>query len=534
MPTALPVSLRILLVWLLLLIIALSTRPLMPIDETRYLSVAWEMWSRGDFLVMHLNGESYSHKPPLLFWIINFFWWIFGVNEWSARLVSPLFGLATLLLTAALAKRLWPEITEPQQTAPWLLLGAAAWCLLDTATMFDTMLAFFAVIAAWGIHLAWRQQSWHGWLLVTLAIGGGLLAKGPAILVSVLPLALLAPWWAEQPPARGWGHWYLALAAAICFGVAIALIWAIPAAIVGGPEYRDAIFWGQTANRIIESFAHQRPWWWYLPLLPVLLFPWLLWGKLWRALLQFNLDRSERFCIAWGAPVLIIFSLISGKQVHYLLPAFPAFALFAARRLTHLPPSQIAARQWGLGVMIIAMGIFAASVPFIYTHFEGPAELGNISPLWGGVVSVIGIGLICWRPRQMTSAVTGLSLTTASIIALLHLGVITAIAPAYELSATATRLANLQSEGKEIAHLNKYHGEYHFLGRLTAPLKELNTEDEIRQWAGRHGDGVIVIHYDPAAISPAKTKELEQQAIYFQDYRSERLALMPAAVYRQH
>ncbi|MDP1533672.1 MAG: dolichyl-phosphate-mannose--protein mannosyltransferase, partial [Rubrivivax sp.] len=49
--------------------VVLSTRPLSPIDETRYVGVAWEMWLRGDFLVPFKNGEPYSHKPPLLFWM---------------------------------------------------------------------------------------------------------------------------------------------------------------------------------------------------------------------------------------------------------------------------------------------------------------------------------------------------------------------------------------------------------------------------------------------------------------------------------
>ena len=43
----------------------------MPVDETRYLAVAWDMWREGNFLVPHLNGEPYSHKPPLLFWLIH-------------------------------------------------------------------------------------------------------------------------------------------------------------------------------------------------------------------------------------------------------------------------------------------------------------------------------------------------------------------------------------------------------------------------------------------------------------------------------
>ena len=44
---------------------ALALRPLLPIDETRYLTVAWEMWLDGSYLVPHLNGEIYTHKPPL-------------------------------------------------------------------------------------------------------------------------------------------------------------------------------------------------------------------------------------------------------------------------------------------------------------------------------------------------------------------------------------------------------------------------------------------------------------------------------------
>ena len=90
--------------WAVVMAAALFTRPLMPMDETRYLAVAWDMWMSGDFLVPRLNGETYSHKPPLLFWLINLGWGVFGVNEWSPRLVAPLFGLASLFLTQRLAR----------------------------------------------------------------------------------------------------------------------------------------------------------------------------------------------------------------------------------------------------------------------------------------------------------------------------------------------------------------------------------------------------------------------------------------------
>ncbi|HQG30775.1 MAG TPA: glycosyltransferase family 39 protein, partial [Deltaproteobacteria bacterium] len=99
----------------MLVLVPLFTRTYLPIDETRYVSVAWEMWLRGDFLVPHLNGRTYSDKPPLLFWIYNLGWAIAGVNDIWPRLVSPLFGAASLLLTAGIARRLWPGDRQIQR-----------------------------------------------------------------------------------------------------------------------------------------------------------------------------------------------------------------------------------------------------------------------------------------------------------------------------------------------------------------------------------------------------------------------------------
>jgi len=71
-----------LVAWGALVAIVLAVRPLLAPDETRYLSVAWEMWNHGDWLVPHLNGAPYSDKPPALFWGILLGWRVFGVGTW--------------------------------------------------------------------------------------------------------------------------------------------------------------------------------------------------------------------------------------------------------------------------------------------------------------------------------------------------------------------------------------------------------------------------------------------------------------------
>ena len=61
--------------------VSIAVRPLLPVDETRYLSVSWEMFLRQNFLVPTLNFEPYFQKPPLLFWLIDLAWSVFGVSR---------------------------------------------------------------------------------------------------------------------------------------------------------------------------------------------------------------------------------------------------------------------------------------------------------------------------------------------------------------------------------------------------------------------------------------------------------------------
>ena len=74
--------------------------PLMDVDETRYVSMARDMFHCKDFLTLYLNGEFFFEKPPLYFWSECLSFAIFGkVTEFTARFPVALYGtLSTLLL----------------------------------------------------------------------------------------------------------------------------------------------------------------------------------------------------------------------------------------------------------------------------------------------------------------------------------------------------------------------------------------------------------------------------------------------------
>jgi 4-amino-4-deoxy-L-arabinose transferase-like glycosyltransferase len=479
--------------WMAAIVVTVATRPYAPIDETRYITVAWEMWLRGDFLVPRLNGELYSHKPPLMFWLIDLGWGIFGVNDWWPRIVVPAFALGGLVLTARLARTLWPQRDDFAPVAVLITGSAALWLAFSTAVMFDLMLAFCVLVALCGV-LAARRKAFRGWLLCGLGIGLGILAKGPVSLLHVLPVALLAPWWAAERPAGGWGRWYGGVFMAVLVGAAIALAWALPAAISGGEQFSNEIFWGQSANRMVKSFAHQRPLWWYLPVLPLILFPWLLWPPVWRgfmAIARGSREEGVRFTLAWCVPVFVAFSFISGKQVHYLLPEFPAFALLAARGLAQLRDAPSRRAQWLLAGLLFAAAVAAV----VWEDRRLNAMLGPDGQLWLTIAAVslgvIGLALAAVRPVSYRHGVALLGTAAVALFIALHLSVLRPFEPAYDVTPTARFLAAVQQKNRPIAHIGKYHGQYQFLGRLERPLQVILPADAAR-WAEQNPDGFLV------------------------------------------
>src|SRR5262245_40904824 len=194
----------------------------MPVDETRYLSAAWDMWLRGDLLVPHLNGAPYSHKPPLLFWAIDTVWYLTGVREWTGRLVSPLFGLGCLWMIWRLARLIWPDDAGVARRAPLILIGMGAFAFYASLAMFDAPLTFLALVGIEGSVRAWRGAFW-GWILCGAALGLGILMKGPVAALHILPVPVLAPLWIGARPSGGWIRWYVGTLVAFLLGAGLGL-----------------------------------------------------------------------------------------------------------------------------------------------------------------------------------------------------------------------------------------------------------------------------------------------------------------------
>ncbi|MEO8143459.1 MAG: glycosyltransferase family 39 protein [Betaproteobacteria bacterium] len=483
--------------WAAFSVASIWLRPLWPVDETRYASVAWEMWLRGDFLVPYINAEPYSHKPPLLFWLIQLGWGLFGVNEWWVRLVAPLCALAAVPLLLKLEKLLWNEKQAQSGFSIWVLFGTLLFAGFITLTMFDLLLMLCAMVAMVGVLYLSKNNKFKGLVWLGAGIGLGVLAKGPVILLHVLPAAVVAPWWAPAVKAR-LGRWYLDLLLGVLLGAALALLWVVPAAMFGGEEYRRAILWGQTAGRVSDSFAHRAAWWYYVPLLPLLLFPWLVWPRFWSGMKDISQESGSRFLVASLVLTVVGFSLVSGKQAKYLVPMLPAFALLVGHALTKVKAvaqgGTVLARWWEMLPPVLG---FLACPAFLLTLRSRPEAMklpewaGEI-PLWPIVALALAAPALLYFSRRQTSVqVRALSFAMLAAVAVVGAGVIPAFVPYSDPGPAARYLAALQEKQVPLAHLGKYHAQYNFAGRLRAPI-EIVDHPELKAWVAAHPAGQVI------------------------------------------
>jgi 4-amino-4-deoxy-L-arabinose transferase-like glycosyltransferase len=483
--------------WAVLTAATLAGRSAWPVDETRVLAIAWEMWS-GGLLVPGINGEPLAHAP-LLFWLIHLFWLAFGVEALAARAVPPLFALGSLILLAALARRLWPENPLLARHAPYLLLGAFGFALAAPLALPAMPLVFFTLLALFALMLMWRARDARAWLLLAAALALGLLASGPLAPIYVVPLALSAPLWARGPARPKWRHWYADIGKALLVATLVFALWLVPAALRAGPLYALEAATGALRLATLEPFALEQPFWWYLFAGALVFLPWsvspLLWMRFWH-MRRAPIGAPLAFCMLWIALPLAVLSAFAAKQPQFLLPLLPAGALIVGWLLYD---PQLAEREEspvfsGLAIPLIVLGAGLAVIPKLPRLEALPPMLWELSPFVGVAVVLLGIvTALLPSGRRATRRALDTAIGSALFAALLALALGWQFDEHQRVAPLAEAIARAQAEGRTVAHVGDYRGEFHFDGRLTRRLQVLDTV-QARQWPVWHPEGAIITY----------------------------------------
>ncbi len=359
----------------ILFAVAVLLRPALPIDETRYLSVAWEMFLQKQYAVLSLNFQPYHHKPPMLFWLINAMWEMFGISR-SAALI-PIFAASAsvMFLTQKIVKELIPEKQRAAEIIPWLLIGSVPFLIYNTLIMFDILLTAF-VLTTFLIFIAHaKNPKFYKPILAGVFMGLGVLVKGPVMYLYVLwPLALYGFWKWEGLISKK--QFYKALLFAVFISAIPVAAWLVPALSQTGDDFAFWLVWNQTAGRVSGNFssAHVRSIFFYLMILPVLFLPWCFLPSFWRNIKGLPQEKSYKFLMSATIPIFLSFCLIAGKQPHYLVPLLPFLVIVFALLLEE--KKQIVV----LSLTVVSILIFGQAIAS-QTVFQ-KYDLGSLSEFY--------------------------------------------------------------------------------------------------------------------------------------------------------
>ena len=327
---------------------ALGTAGLVGPDEPRYASIGREMALSGDWITPRLWGAPWFEKPPLLYWLIAWAHRAGLRDELAARLPGALCGAGFLVFYWWVLRRLG-RVSEASVAV--VLLGATAgWMAVGNVAATDMPLAasFNACLLA---GLLWLDTGRRRWAVTAGAfLGLALLAKGLVGAVLFLPLL----WFARH---RIRGLLLLFTAAAL-----VALPWYVAVTAQQGMAFIRVFFLEHHFSRFTQpNLQHVQPFWFYVPVLLGLVFPWtpLL------ALVRRSTFREypERVFAAVAVFGFVFFSIAINKLPGYLLPILPAVCLLLARAVVEskAPRRALAA----CGVLLLLMPVASAALPQI-------------------------------------------------------------------------------------------------------------------------------------------------------------------------
>jgi hypothetical protein len=279
-------------------------------------------------------------------------------------------------------------------------------------------------------------------------------------------------------------RFYAALGLAILVALGLLVLWLGPALVLGDTAYRNDILWRQSAGRMVQSFAHDRPVWFFLALLPLFLWP-FGWGRqaacLWRGAAR----PQARLLLIWAIAGLVAFSFVSGKQIHYLMPELAALALLLSQA-EPAPPEGLTRFLPLLPALLLVLGGIAALLGLVpdTTLPGGVAPLGLLAAV---ALFALALALVS-RAHSLLAALVPVAPVTLIIVELL------AWRSLWQGSDPG-RIAALLSDGADRGVATPepdYAGQFSYAARLPAPVTVLRAAEALVPWLQAHPGGLLL------------------------------------------
>jgi len=288
-------------------------------DEGKNAYAALHMLKSGDWIVPYYNCHYRFEKPPLFYWLTALSFKFFGINEFSARLISGISALLTSYLVYFLAKDFFKG-SIPLYGAIIFDLFIHNWVEARSATP-EMLLTFWSTL---GVFLFLKKKPGLAWLSLALAF----LTKGP-IGVGLPLLVVLVFSFLEKDFRKGiklfWERVYSPFGW-LLFSL-IAPSWYILMLYKFGWDYFYKFFILENLARFTGKLGkHIYPWWYYIP---IIFLSTIFFAPIWlRTLLKF---KEQKPLWGWFFTVFTFYSISKGKLHHYILFSYPPLAVIFSK-----------------------------------------------------------------------------------------------------------------------------------------------------------------------------------------------------------
>lgn len=310
--------------------------PLMDADETRYVSMARDMFYNKEYLTLYLNGEYFFEKPPLYFWLETLSFMLFGeVNEFTARFPVSFLGSSICFIVYLMGKKI---VSRSYGIISSVILATSIeYCMLSKLSILDIVVsACIAISLCFGLAVYFCRESrkkYYWWLFYVFS-ALAVIAKGiPGFVIPFGSMFFISLYLKK----------FKELFKPIYFipGILLFLLITLPWHVVMF-KMHNPLFWNEyIVKHHIARFLgadvidRSEPFYFYFLTLLWGFFPWVIsctsvWiYSLIKNVQLFKTIVEEKFIICnviITVFTLLFFSISSTKLITYILPMYPFLA----------------------------------------------------------------------------------------------------------------------------------------------------------------------------------------------------------------
>jgi hypothetical protein len=463
-------------------------------DEINFAESAREMLLTSNWFQVQINFEPFWEKPPFFFWLQALSMSVFGVTEFAARLPNALAGILTIQVLFALGWRLRGK------TFAWtwslLYMGSFLPFLYFKSGIIDPWFNLFIFLAVFHAHRLMDDPKNRPSLSAALAgifSGLAILTKGPVGLLLVLLTSFVWFGLRRFRPPIPWKHLTI-------FGLAtllVSLLWFGYETMSNGPSFLIEFLAYQVDLFLHPVAGHKQPFFYHFVVILLGCFPISILAIPAFSRYSSSHDPFGTWMKSLFWVVMILFSIVSTKIVHYSSMAYLPLSFLAADYLYNREQSGQKFPSWiSLWILIqgLVISILIATLPIalsLKNYWVGmindPFVRENLSvPLdmfgWestAGIILLIGVWTL-YRSFKQGATQRGMLAFTLSVGLSFNVALVL-IVPKIESISQGATIAFFEQSSREEVHLATYgyksyaqyfYGEISPQHALRAPLHE--------------------------------------------------------------